>query len=120
MEVPAPVARAVVVSPQLIVLPSGTSRLSQDARVDIGFMAELIKANPGNKYVITGYADAQTGNKEINERLSTERARVVYDCFVNEFGISPFSLEYKGMGEVDNMYYDNPALSRATITQVKQ
>ena len=118
--VAAPSAPAVVVSPQLIVFPIGKTTLSQDARVNIGFMAELIKANPGNKYVITGYADAQTGNKEINERLSTERARVVYDCFVNEYGISPYSLEYKGMGEVDNMFYDNPALSRATITQVKE
>jgi len=49
--------------------------------------------------------------------LSKERAQAVYDCLTKEFGISESQLEMESQGGVNNMYYDNPALSRATVTQ---
>lgn len=81
-------------------------------------MAEVIKKSDANTvYTITGYADKGTGSKKINERLSKERAQAVYDCLVKEFGVSESQLRIDYKGGVDNMFYDDPRLSRAVITR---
>lgn len=102
----------------LVVFKIGKSRLSNEARANLGMLAEVIKQ--GDKdvvYTITGYADAGTGSKAINDRLSKERAQAVYDCLVKEFAVSQSQLRIDYKGGVDNMYYDDPRLSRAVITR---
>lgn len=74
------------------------------------------QGNPNIIYRVTGYADAGTGTSEINERLSTERANAVYKCLVNEFQVSPKQLKVDHKGGVENMYYNDPKLSRAVIS----
>jgi len=73
------------------------------------------KRNDGG--TVSGYADAATGNKKINEKLSRDRAQAVYDCLTKEFGVQASQLEIDYKGGVDNMFYDDPALSRAVITR---
>lgn len=68
-------------------------------------------------YTITGYADKGTGNTAGNERLSRERAQAVYECLVKEFGVSKEQLRIDYKGGVENMFYDDPRLSRAVITR---
>ena len=81
-------------------------------------MAEVIKECDSDVvYTITGYADAVTGNKEINDRLSKARAEAVFNCLVNEFGVNPNQLRVDYKGGVDNMFYNDPSLSRAVITR---
>ena len=46
-----------------------------------------------------------------------ERAEAVYDCLVNEYGVSESQLKIDYKGGVDNMFYDDPRLSRAVITR---
>lgn len=102
----------------LVTFKIGKSKLSNEARVNLGMLAEVIKQ--GDKdivYTITGYADAGTGSKSINERLSKERAQVVYDCLVKEFGVSQSQLRIDYKSGVDNMFYNDPRLSRAVITR---
>ena len=107
-----------VVASNLIVFQIGKSKLSNEARVNLKMMAEAIKASdPNAVYTITGYADAGTGSKKLNERLSKKRAEAVYDCLVNEFGVSASQLRIDYKGGVDNMFYDDPRLSRAAITR---
>ena len=90
----------------------------KDARANLGLLAEPIKASdPIAVYTITGYADAGTGSKKTNERLSKKRAEAVYDCLVNEYGVSESQLKIDYKGGVDNMFYDDPRLSRAVITR---
>ncbi|MCD8236991.1 MAG: OmpA family protein [Prevotellaceae bacterium] len=102
----------------LVVFKINRSELSNEARVNLGMLAEIIKeADPGAVYTITGYADAGTGNKKINERLSIERAQAVYDCLTKEFGVNPAQLKTEHKGGVDNMFYNDPRLSRAVITR---
>lgn len=106
-----------VAAPNLVVFPINKSKLSNEARVHLKFMAETIKmCDPNIVYVISGYADKGTGTKKINEKLSQDRAKAVYDCLINEFGISPKQLRMESHGGVDNMFYDDPRLSRAAIT----
>ena len=54
-------------------------------------LAQSMKENPDQKYVITGYADSQTGTPEINARLREARAKAVYKLLVN-YGVNPDQL----------------------------
>lgn len=105
-------------SANLVTFPIGKATLSNEARANLSLMAEAIKS--GDKsvvYTITGYADAGTGSKRINERLSKKRAEAVFNCLVKEFGVSESQLRVDHKGGVDNMFYDDPRLSRAVITK---
>ena len=105
-------------SANLVTFPIGKATLSNEARANLSLLAEAIKA--GDKsvvYTITGYADAGTGSKRLNERLSKRRAEAVFNCLVKEFGVSESQLRVDHKGGVDNMFYDDPRLSRAVITK---
>lgn len=107
-----------IASSNLVVFPIGKSTLSNEARVNLGMLAEVIKkGDPHSVYTITGYADEGTGSEELNRQLSKDRADVVYDCLVKEFGIDESQLRIDYKGGVENMFYDDPRLSRAVITQ---
>lgn len=107
-----------IVSPSLITFQIGKSKLSNEARANLGMLAEVIKQGDGSTvYTITGYADAGTGSARINERLSKARAEAVRDCLVEEFGVDESQLKVEYKGGVDNMFYDDPRLSRAVITR---
>lgn len=107
-------------SASLITFKIGKSNLSNEARANIGMMAEAIKKGDKDAvYTVTGYADAGTGSKAFNERLSKKRAEAVYNCLVNEFGVDKSQLQIDYKGGVDNMFYDDPRLSRAVIMKSK-
>ena len=55
-------------------------------------VADAIKADPNTKYVVTGYADSQTGTPEINAKLREARAKAVYNLLVNTYGVNPDQL----------------------------
>ena len=108
-----------IAAANFIVFQINKSNLSNEARVNLGMLAELIKSGDKNAvYTITGYADAGTGTKKINERLSKKRAESVYNCLVNEFGVDKKQLRIDHKGGVDNMFYNDPRMSRAVITKV--
>ena len=108
-----------IVAPCMVVFPINTANLSQDERVNLSMFAENVKKqDKGIVYSITGYADAATGTKEINDPLSKARAEAVYRCLVEEFGISESQLIIDYKGGVENMFYDNPAMSRAVIVRI--
>jgi outer membrane protein OmpA-like peptidoglycan-associated protein len=104
-----------VVADVLVIFPIGKSTLLQDARVNIGFAAELMKAFKASTYTITGYADEGTGTPKLNDRLSQDRAEAVKNCLVQEFGIDASRLKTVGAGGIGNWHYNNPALSRAVV-----
>lgn len=102
-----------------VIFKIDTWDLTNEARVQLSLFAETIKkADPNVVYVITGYADKGTGSVERNIILSKNRARVVYECLVNEFGVPKKQLRVDHKGGVDNMFYNDPRLSRAVITRV--
>lgn len=102
-----------------VIFKIDTWDLTNESRVQLGLFAETIKkADPNVVYVITGYADKGTGSVERNVILSKNRARVVYECLVNEFGVPKKQLRVDHKGGVDNMFYNDPRLSRAVITRI--
>jgi outer membrane protein OmpA-like peptidoglycan-associated protein len=57
-----------------IYYPINVSKLtSEDVRV-VNAVAEVMKSQPDNKYVVTGWADNYTGNDQINNALRQKRA----------------------------------------------
>ena len=113
------VEREVVSSPLLITFPIGQNTLSGEGRVNLDFFAKAIKENPKVVYTIIGYADKGTGSKALNDQLSKARAQAVYSYLVKECGVTASQLNVVHEGGVENMYYDDPRLSRAVITQAK-
>ena len=99
----------------LILFQINQSVLLRDAKVQIEFLAKLMREYPEGTYTITGYADKGTGTPTINNRLSRERAERVKDCLVKEYGISPSRLKTIAAGGIENRFYDDPALSRSAI-----
>lgn len=107
-----------VIASNLVIFRIGKTDLSKEARANLQLLAEAIKAGDSKAvYTITGYSDAATGSKKRNEVLSKKRAEAVYDCLVNEFGVSESQLKVDYKGGVENMFYDDPRLSRAVITR---
>ena len=51
-------------------------------------VADYLKRYPTMKVNLCGYADVQTGNNEINDRLGKNRVNAVKDALVNQYGIA--------------------------------
>ena len=83
--------------------------------VNLKNVAEMIKATPDKKYSVIGYADNATGTSERNAMLAKERSQNVYDILIREYGVSASSLLLDFKGGVDNMYLNDPQLSRSVI-----
>lgn len=111
------VEKRMLAAPVLITFEINKSAVSNEARVNLGFLAKVIKENSRDiVYSIKGYADKGTGSQITNSRLSRERAEAIYNILVREFGISPSQLKTSYEGGVDKMFYNDPKLSRAVIT----
>jgi len=50
-------------------------------------VADYLKRYPTMKVNLCGYADAQTGNNEINDRLGQNRVEAVKNALINQYGI---------------------------------
>ena len=87
---------------------------------NLNSVAEMIKATPGKKYAVVGYADKQTGTSERNTKLAEQRAKNVYDVLINKYGIPASSLVLDSKGGVDYLYKDDAQVSRSVlISEVK-
>lgn len=84
-------------------------------RVNLKVVAEMIKATPEQKYLICGYADKYTGSVERNIWLAEHRSKNVFKILTEEFGVPAEQLILDDKGGVDNMFYDDPQLSRSAI-----
>lgn len=65
-----------------IYYPINVSSLSSRERTLVKSLAEVMKANPEKKYILTGWADNYTGNDDINNRLRNERVEGVKKVLV--------------------------------------
>lgn len=106
-------------APFLILFTLGSSTLSLDAKVNLSFLAEVIKKDPSVTYSIVGYADESTGSYEINQRLSRRRAENAFNYLTDMFNISKEQLKIEYRGGVKSMFFNNPQLNRAVIITSK-
>ena len=95
----------------------GKTDIRKSEEEKIADLIKVMKESPIAKVVITGYADANTGNPRINMELSKKRAENVAKALI-EGGIDAerVVVEYKGDTVAP---YDTPAKNRVAICLVK-
>ena len=76
---------------------TGSADLRSESYIELNRLKLLLEENPGMKIQVNGHTD-NVGSEEDNQRLSTNRAKAVYD-FLVEKGIKASRLTYKGYGE---------------------
>ena len=76
-------------------------------------MARIIKAYPNETFILTGSADSKTGTPYRNDFLSHQRADVVRDMLVNQYGVDPKQLILEYLGGIDD--YKPFQLNRCTV-----
>ncbi|WP_291528203.1 OmpA family protein [Bacteroides sp. UBA939] len=104
-----------VAGPRAIFFRIGSAQIDDYGTVNIQLAAKTLKANPGKKYKIAGYADKATGSSSWNQKLSEKRAQAVYDALLKE-GVSKDQLELVGFGGTANMFGKN-YLNRVVILE---
>jgi len=77
-------------------------------------IADYMQKYPESKVVVTGYADAGTGNDKINDRLAAGRADSVVKSLVNDYGIAQDRITYDSKGSRVQPFAEND-LNRVTI-----
>ena len=77
-------------------------------------IANYMNRYPKSKVVITGYADAGTGNDRINDRLAAQRADVVVKALKEQYGISADRISYDSKGARVQPFAEND-MNRVTI-----
>ena len=112
---PAP-APAPVIEPirrDVFFLINKTEIRSEEAQ-KVKDIADYMAKYPESKVVVTGYADAGTGNDKINDRLAAGRADAVVKSLVNDYGISQDRITYDSKGSRVQPFAEND-LNRVTI-----
>jgi len=89
-------ARGVIVSLSGILFDVGKATLMPPSQVSVAKLAGILTVFPKMNLSIEGYTDS-TGSLELNMRLSTERARTVYEFLLGQ-GISADRMKYQGFG----------------------
>ena len=105
----------VVTFPYLVNFNIGKSKVVNREMVNLESVAQMIKAAPGKKFTVVGYADNQTGSQKTNDKLAQDRSQNVYDILINQYGVSASQLVREAKGGVDVMYLNDPQLSRSVI-----
>ena len=70
-------------------------------------IADYLNAHPTAKVMITGYADAGTGNDRINDRLAKGRADVVVKALKEKYGIAESRISFDSKGSRVQPFADN-------------
>ena len=88
---PAPVVEEVKVVEPLridVFFTINVSQISEAEEAKVKELVEYLGKYPEKKVVVTGYADAGTGNDNINDRLASQRAAAVVKMLTEKYGIS--------------------------------
>ena len=85
---PAPVEKKVedIRRDVFFIINSNAISDSEDAKIKE--VVDFMNANPDSKVVVTGYADAGTGNDKINDKLAAKRAAAVVKALKEKYGIA--------------------------------
>lgn len=98
----------------------GNSRISRVDNKVLGAVAEVMKANPDQKYTVTGWADNYTGSDQVNDRLRHARANGVEKVLLRN-GVNPSQLDVTvNSGNLNDMGEKYVSLSRAVTIEAQK
>ena len=81
-------------------------------------VVDYLSRYPEAKAVVTGYADAGTGNDAINDRIALRRAQTVTKLLTEQYGISPDRITTDSKGARVQPFQENDK-NRVTIVTAK-
>ena len=117
VEKPAPAAAAVVtVEPlrrDVFFLINKTNIRPEEAQ-KVKDIADYLNEHPTAKVMVTGYADAGTGNNKINDRLAAGRADAVVKSLKKDYGIAESRISYDSKGSRVQPFAEND-MNRVSI-----
>lgn len=99
-----------------ILFAVGSSELSADSLQTLTDLNRVLKKYPKNRIVVQGYTDS-TGSDAINQKLSTERAKAVYDFLLGS-GLKTLSITYVGYGPANPIASNDTEEGRAKNRRV--
>ena len=88
--------------------------IEESEATKIADVAEYLKKYPNAKVQVTGYADAGTGNDQINDRLAQQRADVVVKALIEQYEIAADRISYDSKGSRVQPFAENDK-NRVTI-----
>ena len=77
-------------------------------------IADYMNKYPKSKVVVTGYADAGTGNDKINDRLAAQRADAVVKALKEQYGIAESRISWDSKGSRVQPFAEND-MNRVSI-----
>ena len=77
-------------------------------------IADYMNEHPTAKVMVTGYADAGTGNDKINDRLAAGRADAVVKALKTQYGIAESRISYDSKGSRVQPFAEND-MNRVSI-----
>lgn len=93
----------------------GSYTITPQEIMNLGYVANYIKAYPNKKFTIVGYADSATGSAKRNQYLSQQRADAVCKVLVDRFGVDASQLEVVAKGGTDK--FPEIPLNRVAIVE---
>ncbi len=99
-----------------ILFSTGSSELSAASLQTLSDLNRVLKKYPKNRIVVQGYTDS-TGSDAINQKLSTARAKAVYDYLLGS-GLKTLSITYVGYGSSNPVASNETAEGRAQNRRV--
>ena len=116
VEVPAKVEEAPVIEPirRDVFFKINSYQIRKAEEQKVKDIADYMQKYPNSKVVVTGYADAGTGNDRINDRLAAQRADAVVKALKTQYNISADRITYDSKGARVQPFAENDK-NRVTI-----
>lgn len=103
------------IAPRTVFFQIGSAEISPREKMNLSYLADIMKQFPEATYTVNGYADSATGTPAINQKLSEQRAQAVVDVLVKDYGIDASRLKVDANGGVDK--FGQPILNRVVLVQ---
>jgi len=110
---PKPVVKVAAKTTQNVFFDLGKADIKSSETQKINEVAEWAKQHSDATIMLTGYADAETGNAELNKELSERRAAAVKDALVKK-GVSANRIKSDSKGDTVQPFSEND-MNRAVI-----
>lgn len=105
------------VTPGAVFFTIGEAKLDAKELYHLDFYLQNVIAQDTDKvFVLTGYADKQTGSKKRNQQLSEQRVQYIYDLLTNKYNVPAERLIIKAVGSENNRFED-PVLNRSVVIE---
>ncbi|WP_178338202.1 OmpA family protein [Candidatus Avelusimicrobium facis] len=109
--------RLVITLKNDILFETGNAALSAGSVSTLNGLLRVLKKYPKNNIIVAGYTDS-TGSKAVNDNLSIQRAKAVYDYLMAN-NLRTKSIQYTGYGSANPVASNSTAAGRAKNRRVE-